>query len=166
MDDNKPIGIDATGYELLTNAVRELLNRYPGLGDEVIRFEELDQESGIAFSADNGALVMTEKVSITDHVSQTCQYPFYVVFRAKGNFESQKIKAQAFLNTLGKWLCKEPVAINGETYRLTKYPSLSDGRKITKVTRMNSYGLEPQEDKVQDWLLPCTVQYVYEYDKW
>ena len=166
-DEIKPIGVDATGYELLTNAVRALLNNFPGLytGD-VIRFEELEKDFGIAFSADNGALIMTEKVSITDHVSQMCQYPFYVVYRTKADMENQKIKIQSFLDALGKWLCKEPVVINGVETRLKSYPSLSDDRTITKITRMNSYGLVPNEDNVQDWLLPCVVEYKHEYDRW
>lgn len=59
---DKPIGKDATGYEILTDAMKALLNQYPGLYDnETIKFEELGKESGIAFSADNGALVYSEK---------------------------------------------------------------------------------------------------------
>lgn len=161
----KPIGIDTTGFELLTNAVRNLLNQYPGLyEDEVILFEELNEDSGIAFSADNGALIMTERVSVTDHVSQTCQYPFYVVYRTASNMEKQKIHAQSFLDNLGKWLCREPVIIDDLEYRLETYPDLTGGREITKITRMNSYGLEPTTEGVQDWLLPVTVQYKNEYD--
>ena len=54
---DKPIGKDATGYEILTDAMKALLNQYPGLYEnETIKFEELGKESGIAFSADNGAL--------------------------------------------------------------------------------------------------------------
>lgn len=48
---DKPIGKDATGYEILTDAMKALLNQYPGLYDnETIKFEELGKESGIAFS--------------------------------------------------------------------------------------------------------------------
>ena len=61
---DKPIGKDATGYEILTDAMKALLNQYPGLYEnETIKFEELGKESGIAFSADNGALVYKEKMS-------------------------------------------------------------------------------------------------------
>ena len=62
---DKPIGKDATGYEILTDAMKALLNQYPGLYDnETIKFEELGKESGIAFSADNGALVYLEKEDV------------------------------------------------------------------------------------------------------
>lgn len=160
----KPIGIDATGTKILTEVVRELLNQYPGLEyDEIIRFENLDKESGIAFSADSGALVIAETKTITEHVKQRCQYPFYVVYRIATERERTKINVQGFLNDLGQWLSGEPIEINGDIYKLT-FPDMSDGRSITKITRSNSYGLEPSADGVQDWILPVTVEYTNEYD--
>ena len=163
-EEMKPIGKDATGYELLTNAIKTLLNNFPGLNGQKISFEELGEEDGIAFSADAGALVMSERRSITDHVSQVCQYPFFVIYRTTATREFQKINVSTFLDSLGKWLCKEPVEIDGITYRLDSYPVLSDGRKITRITRDNTYGLEPNENKTQDWMLPVSVQYTYEFD--
>ena len=167
MNEAKPIGVDASGYELLTKAVRDLLNQYPGLSeDDYISFEELEKDSGIAFSADNGALIMSETRSITDHIKQTCQFPFYIVYRTNAKQENLKINVQTFLDKIGKWICQEPVEINGKEYRLKTLPVLSGDRKITRITRQNSYGTEPDADGVQDWLLPVTVQYKYEYDKW
>lgn len=157
-DDKKPIGVDASGYEVLTKAVRDLLNQYPGLNGREIKFEQLEADSGIAFSADSGALVMLEKRSITDHVTQSCQYPFFLVYRAADTRDVQKVKVQTFLDGIGKWLCHEiPGAV---------YPELAGGRKITRITRSNSYGLTPSENGVQDWLLPVTVQYNNEFDLW
>ena len=166
MEELKPIGADVTGFEILTNAVLNLLSQFPGLNGREILFEELGRESGIAFSADNGALVMTERLSITDHVRQNCQYPFFIVYRTASTQEYQKLQVQAFFDAIGKWLCKEPAVVNGETVRLEKYPALSEGRKITRITRSNSYGLEPGEDGVQDWLLPGIVEYTNEFDMW
>ena len=163
-DELKPIGKDATGYELLTNAVKALLNQFPGLNGQEILFEELDESAGIAFSADAGALVMAERRSITDHITQECQFPFLVVYRTTTTREFQKLNVAAFLETLGKWICKEPVDIDGETHRLLSYPEISDGRKITRISRNNSYGTVPNENKSQDWILPVSVQYTYEFD--
>lgn len=165
-DELKPIGIDATGYEVLTNAVLALLSSYPGLDNKEIFFEELSETSGLAFSADAGALIMSERRDITDHVRQTCQFPFFVIYRTSATREYEKLRVQTFLDTLGKWLCKEPAIINNQTQRLTAYPQLTDGRKITRITRSNSYGLTPNEDGVQDWLLPVTVQYTNDFDMW
>lgn len=166
MNEVKPIGADVTGFEILTNAVLDLLSRFPGLNGREILFEELGAESGIAFSANNGALIMTERRSITDHVTQTCQYPIFIVYRTASTKEFQKLQVQAFFDALGKWLCREPAVINGETVRLGSYPALTDDRKITRITRSNSYGLEPNEDGVQDWLMPVTVEYTHEFDMW
>lgn len=164
MSETKIIGYDVSGYEILTNAVMDLLSQYPGLNGRTILFEELGKESGIAFSADNGALIISERRSITDHVSQQCQYPFYIIYRSASTREYQKLQVQAFFDSIGKWLCKEPVEVGGEKVHLGAYPALSDGRKITRITRSNSYGLEPNEDGVQDWLMPVTVQYTNEFD--
>lgn len=164
MPEVKPMGTDPTGYEYMVRAMKALLNRYPGLDGQKIYFEELGEEEGIAFSADTGALVMSERRSITDHVTQSCQFPFLVVFRTQSTREFEKLNVAAFLDTLGKWLCKEPVNIGGTAYRLQDFPELADGRRITRITRNNSYGAVPNENKSQDWILPVSVQYTYEFD--
>lgn len=164
MEEVKPIGSDPTGYEYMKKAIKALLNQYPGLNGEKIYFEELGEEEGIAFSADTGALVMAERRSITDHVTQTCQFPFLLIYRTTATREFEKLSVSAFLDTLGKWICREPVEIQGTPYRLLEYPTIADGRKITRITRNNSYGTVPNENKSQDWILPVSVQYTYEFD--
>lgn len=166
-DERKPIGKDASGYDVLTIAVKALLNQFPGLYEnETVKFEELGEDSGIAFSADNGALIFSETEDVLGGVSQTCQYPFYIIYRTSSTKERQKMSIQEFLDTFGKWLCREPVVIDGSEQRLSNYPTLSQGRKITKVTRDNSYGLEPQESGVQDWILPVSIEYKYDFERW
>lgn len=161
-----PIGVDVTGYEVLTRAVYELLNQYPGLDDDsIVTFEDLDATSGIAFAADNGALVMSEKRNILNHITQTCQFPFFIVYRSASTREAQKLKIQTFLDSMGKWICREPAMINGELVTLDEYPQLAQGRKIKKATRNNSYGVEPDAKGVQDWLLPVTIEYTNEFDE-
>lgn len=166
-DERKPIGKDASGYDVLTTAVKALLNQFPGLYEnETVKFEELGENSGIAFSADNGALIFSETEDVLGGVRQTCQYPFYIIYRTSSTKERQKMSIQEFLDTFGKWLCREPVVIDGSEQRLSNYPTLSQGRKITKVTRDNSYGLEPQESGVQDWILPVSIEYKYDFERW
>lgn len=166
-DERKPIGKDASGYDVLTTAVKALLNQFPGLYEyEAVKFEELEKDYGIAFSADNGALIFSETEDVIGGVHQTCQYPFYIIYRTSSTKERQKMSIQEFLDTFGKWLCREPVVIDGSEQRLSNYPTLSQGRKITKVTRDNSYGLEPQESGVQDWILPVSIEYKYDFERW
>lgn len=165
-DKQNPIGRDFTGYEVLTDAVRSLLNQFPGLdAGESIGFENLKKESGIAFSADNGALIYFEKEDVCGGVVQRCRYPFYVVYRTSTSNERQKLRIQQFLDALGKWLCKEPVPYGGTSYKLKDYPVLAAGRRIKKIIRDNSYGLEPDDSGVQDWLLPVTIEYENEFER-
>lgn len=162
----QPIGKDFTGYEVLTEAMKNLINQYPGLDStEYISFEELADDGGMCFSADNGALVYSERESVTAHVRQICRYPFYIVYRVGSVEELSKMRAQTFLDGIGKWLCKEKVVIAGTEYKLSAYPVLSQGRTIRKITRSNSYGLEPKGNGVQDWVLPVSVEYENEFDR-
>lgn len=166
-DELKPIGKDATGYEVITEAMKDLLNQFPGLlPDETVKYEELEEEEGIAFSNDSGALVYAETQDVIGGVHQTCQYPFFIVYRAAGSArEKRKMSIQEFLDAFGKWLCREPAVIDGETYKLSSYPKLAGTRQIRRITRDNSYGTEPKENGVQDWLLPVTVQYINDFKK-
>ena len=167
MADNKAIGKDAEGYEILTEAMKSLLNQYPGLDKgEKIKYEELDANNGISFYANTGALIFSEKEDICGTIHQVCQYPFIVVYRTASDKERQKLSVQKFLDDLGKWICREPVTVNGSEMRLSFFPDLSRGRVIKRITRDNSYGTQPQENGVQDWLLPITVKYEYEWEKW
>ena len=166
MDEAKPIGKDASGHDDITRAVKELLNTFPGIEDKTILFEEIGASDGIAFSSNSGPLIMTERRSITDHVYQTCQYPFFVIYRSASTREFQKLHVQSFLDTLGKWLCREQIEINGETHQLKVYPKLSANRKIMSISRENAYGLVPNENKSQDWMLPVTIRYTNEFDVW
>lgn len=155
-----PVGIDAGGLETLREAAAELLDDYPGLSDE-IPFEEVS-EYGITFSADSGALVITERRDITDYVKQTCQFPFFVVCRASSSTSAVKERVYELLDDLGRWLCME--STDYSTY--PSYPTLAGKRKITRITRSNPYGVEPNQDGTQDWLLPVTINYTNEFQLW
>ena len=78
-DKRKPFKYDVDGYDIITNAINDLLNQYPGLLEgEQIKFSTLGEESGIAFYPVTGAAISSEKVSVTGKVNQLCNYPFCV----------------------------------------------------------------------------------------
>ncbi len=160
-----PIGRDAGGYEAITQAARVMLNQFPGLNqNEEVKFEELTESGSIAFVNDAGALVYTEKKTITGMIYQDCRYPFLLVYRFKSSQERQKLVAQQFLDVYGKWLCREPT-IYEHSYPPLEYPKLTGGRKITRVIRDNIYSQEPQEGGDQDWVLPVTIEYTNKFKK-
>lgn len=166
MEKPKPLGLDGEGTDILKNAVLELLNQFPGLDGREITFSGLKEDSGISMEPDSGTLIYTEKKFITGDVRQECQFPFFVVYRSGASSSSLKMSTAEFLDTLGAWICREPVVVDETPHQLIAYPALSDGRKITKVTRFNSYALEPNQNKTQDWIIPITVHYTHEFTMW
>ena len=47
---NKPVRYDVDGYDIVTNALKDLLNSFPGLLEgENIKFSTLEEDSGISF---------------------------------------------------------------------------------------------------------------------
>lgn len=166
MEQAKPIGLDGEGFEILKDAILTQLNEYPGLDGRTIVFSNLKEDSGISMEPESGALVYSEKTDIIGNVHQECQLPFFVVYRTDAANEFIKREISKFLDTLGAWICREPVIIDQTYYQLVNYPQLTGGRKITGVTRFNSYAIEPNENKTQDWIIPITVNYTHEFTKW
>lgn len=161
----EPIGRDSSGFEAITEAIRNLLNQFPGLLEgEIVKFEELGEDKGIAFSNNSGALVYAEKRTITGVIHQECRYPFFLVYRMQSTKERQKLIAQQFLDVFGKWICREPNIYERNSVPID-YPNLTNGRTITRIIRDNLYAQDPQKNGAQDWILPVTVEYTNKYKK-
>lgn len=163
MNEQKPIKTDGGGFEELKTAMLSLLNEYPALNGRAITFQGLTEDSGISIEPESGALVFTEQRDIMGGIHQKCQFPFFVVYRSDASSEYLKLSISTFLDDLGAWLCREPVTINGEEHRLVEYPQLTGGRRITGMSRFNSYSLVPNENKSQDWVIPITVHYTHDF---
>lgn len=161
------IRYDVDGYEAVTNALLFLLNNYPGLyPDERVEFATLSEDGGVAIFPGNGAAIQNERVDITDHVTQTCAYPFAIVFRTGGLTASRRASLKEWLDTVGRWLEKQPVHVNGKYDIIAVYPPLTGGREITNITRVSpSYLDNKNDDGVEDWVINMTVSYKNEYDR-
>ena len=166
MSEIKPISIDGGGFDVLKDAMLALLNEYPGLDGRTISYMGLGEDQGISMEPESGALVYTQTTDIIGNVAQTCQFPFFVVYRSGASSEYQKKNISEFLDNLGAWLCCEPVSIDGEEIRLEEYPGLTGDRKITRIVRFNSYAIAPNQNNTQDWILPVTVNYTHEFESW
>ncbi|MBQ8040340.1 MAG: hypothetical protein IJ274_10810 [Lachnospiraceae bacterium] len=163
----KQIKYDIDGYEAVTSALRELLNQYPGLerGEE-ITFSVLEETSGIGMFPVSGAVIETEKRTITGKVTEVCLYPFYIVYRASGLNENRKVRVKEWLDTLGKWLEQKKVLIDRAEYQLGELPPLTDGRKFLSISRQTPAYLDnTNEDKAEDWAIYISARYQYEYRK-
>lgn len=167
MAEEKQVKYDIDGYEAVTSALRELLNQYPNLseGDE-IAFSTLGEDSGKAMFPISGAVVETEKRTVTGKVTKVCLYPFYVIYRASGLSENRKAKVKEWLDTLGKWLEQQKVLIDGTEYQLGEYPPLTDGRKFLSIERQTpSYLDTVNENQSENWAIYISARYQYEYRK-
>ena len=126
-------------------AVKDLLNQYPGLETgEVFKFSTLKEDDGIAFYPVSGAVIAQEKKSVTGKVNQLCNYPFYIVYRTSRDSPNMKADIKEFLDSVGKWLERQTVVIDGE-------------KEITRITP--SYLDKTYENNVQDWVISMSLKY-------
>lgn len=162
----EPVIYDIASYDKITNAIMELVNKYPGLQGEMFTFSVLSEDGGLAIFPISGAVVQSERKSITGHVKQNCAYPFMVVMRENGLNESRKANAKEWLDKFGTWLEKQPITFDGDTfYKLDEYPNLTEGRKIEEVKRQSVAYLDNQgADGVEDWCISIQLKYSNEYD--
>ena len=158
--------IDVEGTDIVSTALIALLNTFPGLGRRKITFSTLTETSGIGFFPTSGAVLLTNRESITGHVRQTCAYPFNIVYRAALKTEKQKIRVKEFLDALGRWLERQPVTLKDEEFKLDAYPALEKGRKIKSITRSTPAFLErAYTDSIEDWTIRLTLSYEADYYK-
>lgn len=161
------VRFDVEGYERVTSALMVLVNTYPGLDEgEEIAFATEPADEGIAIFPTTGSFIYEERESITGHVTQMCQYPFTVVYRASGLNSRRRVAAKEWLDTFARWIEKQPVTINGTLYVLTEWPSLSGDREIKEIVRQApSYLTTVNEDKSENWIMDVVVRYRNEFDR-
>lgn len=157
----QPVRYDVDGFEVITAALRELINQYPGLSDgDEIAFCMLSEDGGKAIFPVSGAVIITEKKTIIGEVTQVCQYPFYVVYRASGLSENRKANVKEWLDSLGRWLERQDVTIGGVVYRLSGYPELTGDRRFKSISRQTPAYLDAINDnKTEDWNIYIAAQY-------
>ncbi len=105
-------------------------------------------------------MIAQEKKSVTGKVNQLCNYPFYIVYRTSRDSPNMKADIKEFLDSVGKWLERQTVVIDGKNHRLTSYPTLTEERKIEEITRITpSYLDKTYENNVQDWVISMSLKY-------
>ena len=163
----KPVLYDVDGYEIVTKALENVLNSFPGLmPGEKINFSSLEEDSGISFYPVSGAVIATEKRTVTGFVDQLCNYPFYVVYRSAPTTAGIKTEIKEFLDSLGKWLEKQPVNIDGTECKLDEYPALTDGRVIESISRLTPSYLDTVDtNKVESWVISISLKYRNKFKK-
>lgn len=162
----KEVRYDLDGDDILTDALTELLNRFPRLTDgDKIEFSTLDAEYGKAIYPISGAIIETESTDITGEVTQVCRYPFFVVSRISGASEQHKVNVKEWLDDLGRWLERQPIIVDGVQTQLDRYPSLSGRRRFLSIERQTPAYLDNTEDKTEDWAVYITARYSNEFTR-
>lgn len=160
MADERELRQDIDGYEVLTTALVDLVNDFPLLDDEKVRFNVLKDRGGKAFFPLSGAVIEREIKDILGGVEQRCVYPFMVIYRSAGLNENRRKAVKEWLDKLGRWL--EGQEIDGN--RLTEYPTLSGNRRITEIRRQSpAYQMDIHEDGTEDWSISITARYRNEF---
>lgn len=162
---NEETKYDIEGFDLVTSALLDLVNSFPGLDDEVIGFATLDAENGIAMFPSSGAVVRVERESVTGNVHQECLYPFSVYYRAVGLTENRKIRVKEFLDNLGRWLEKQLIVIDDTGYVIKDYPPISGERKITKIARTSPAYQIQANNSVEDWGISLQAHYTNDFER-
>lgn len=159
--------VDVEGSDAVSRVLLALLNDFPGLKDKVIQFSTLEEDKGLGFFPTSGAAILSNVEDILGKVNQSCLYPFDVIYRASTKSENQKIGIKEFLDGLGKWLERQPVVIDGITYKLDSYPALQSGnREIKNINRATpAYLYAIYENGVEDWRISLSLKYDNEFTK-
>lgn len=157
---------DLDNYKYISKALWDLVNTYPDLGNEAFSFAEVDSEEGNAFIPTSGAVIINEINDVTGHTIQECVYPFTLVSRAGGLSENNKLKIKEWLDSLGKWLERQPVTVGNNVYQIETYPELTGDREIKKIERTQPcYLSEVGEDNVETWVISLQATYRNEFDR-
>lgn len=152
---------DAGGFDVLTAAIRALINQFPGLAEgEEVAFATLRENGGMAMFPGDGAAVQQERRSVTGRVRQVCLYPFVVVYRRAGFTEQARADAKERLDALGRWLGRQPVTVGGRSVRLTEYPALDGGRRLMDFSiQAPAYLHERDEHQAETWAAGFAAEY-------
>lgn len=160
---DKTIKYDLNGYEIVKDAILNLINQCPATEKEV-SFGVLGETYGFAMIPVSSSVVESKKKSITGKVSEICYYPFSLVYRDAGMNEKRKLEVSEMLDGIGKWLEKQEIIVNNEEYKLSEYPALTGEREFLEIQRQtNSYLANTYEDKSEDWEIRITARYKNEY---
>lgn len=156
---------DIDGFDIITTAIMSLVDEFPGLLEgEHWRFNSLEESHGKALFPTAGAIIESDFTDILGGHEQNCRYPFTLVYRAGGLTEDRRKKVKEFLDNVGRWLEKQPVIINGHTYKLDAYPVLTQGRRFTKIERTTPAVCGGNyENGAEDWIISITAHYQHNF---
>ena len=167
MQNEKVIKFDLDGYEVVKDAILEIINQSPLIEDKApVSFGVLEETHGFAIIPVSSSVIESTRKSVTGKVTEVCYYPFALVYRDTGMNEKKKSEVSELLDNIGKWLERKEINVDGEIQKLQSYPALTGNRKFLEIRRQtNSYLENVYDDKTEDWTIRITARYQNEYKK-
>ena len=149
-EEKRQVKYDVESFDVLTGAIRALVNGFPGLAEgEKIAFATLGESGGMAMFPGDGAVVDEEHKSVTGRVRQVCRYPFVVLVRGAGLGEEARAAAKEKLDSLGRWL-----------EGLREYPALTGGRRFLSFSiQAPAWLYERDEHRTETWAVGLAAHY-------
>lgn len=164
MAEQKQVKYDLDGYEVVKDAILELINQSPVIDNEKVSFGVLEETHGFAMIPVSSSVIESTRKSVTGKVTEVCYYPFALVYRETGMNEKKKSEVSELLDNIGKWLERKEINVDGEIQKLQSYPALTGNRKFLEIRRQtNSYLENTYDDKSEDWTIRITARYQNEY---
>lgn len=165
MEEQKQVKYDLDGYEIVKDAILEIINQSPLINDKnKVSFGILEENHGFAIIPVSSSVIESTRKSITGKVTEVCYYPFALVYRGSGMNEKKKSEVSELLDNIGKWLERKEIIIDGVGQKLQSYPALTGNRKFLEIRRQtNSYLENTYDDKTEDWAIRITARYQNEY---
>lgn len=165
MSNEKVVKFDLDGYEVVKDAILEIINQSPLIEDkEPVSFGVLEEKHGFAIIPVSSSVIESTRKSITGKVTEICYYPFSLVYRGSGMNEKKKSEVAELLDNIGKWLERKEIVVDGVSQKLQSYPELTGNRKFLEIRRQtNSYLENAYDDKIEDWTIRITARYQNEY---
>ena len=151
---------DVQGEDVITNALITLVNEYPKLDGQEIKFGTLSETGGIAMFPMSGAVIERDVVDILGNHEQICNYPFFVYYKVSGLTENRKVSVKEWLDDLGRWLEKQPITVGGTVSVLDEYPALTGNRKFLSIRRTTPATLDAVgKGQEENWAIRLVARY-------
>ena len=165
MAEKKQVKYDLDGYEVVKDAILEIINQCQLIErEEPVSFGMLEETHGFAIIPVSSSVIESTRKSVTGKVTEICYYPFSLVYRDSGMNEKRKSEVSELLDNIGKWLERKEITVDGESQKLQSYPALTGNRKFLEIKRQTpSYLANTYEDKTEDWEIRITARYQNEY---
>lgn len=164
MAEQKQFKYDLDGYDVVKDAILELINQSPLIDKEKVTFAVLGEEYGFAMIPLSTSVIESTRKSVTGKVTEICYYPFSLVYRDTGMNEKRKTDISELLDNIGKWLERKEITVDEEKQKLQSYPKLTEDRKFLEIRRQTpAYLANQYEDKSEDWEIRITARYKNEY---